>query len=562
MRMIDIKKEIQAGLSRACEKVGVHVSEATIPLDFSKELAFGDYSSSVALAFSKQMATNPLSLAQSIREHIDPSEFYTTSTSSPGFINFHLKPTFFAQMLSQIVEQSSSWGHTASRKDTVLLEHSSPNLFKPFHIGHLVNNAIGESLGRLLAAQGSHVISISYPSDISPGIAKAVWALRSLVTNTDELTVDHFGKAYAAGVKAYEENPEAKVEIDRITKDLYTKNNTSDFKLYEYGKAQSENYFKSQVKRLGSDFKAFIYESESEVEGKKIVIENTPRVFEISEGAYIYRGSKEGLFDNVFINSAGFATYLGKDIGLLSIKFDRYIFDTSITVTDIEQKPHFQLLKAAAHHIRPEWTEKSQFVHHGRLQFVGGKISSRYGNVPLLEDLFEIVRDKVHEKVAERLEKESDSYHKTLEMIAVAALKFSILRAAPGTNIVYDFERATSVEGDSGPYVQYTHARCVSLLQKAKEQGYASHAQALEPTELERLLCRFPDVVARAAAELQPHHIAHYILSIASAFNAWYATVPVLQGEHIDHKLAIVRATQVTIQNALTLLGIGAPEKM
>lgn len=555
---------IIASIQTRCAELGF--ADIAVSLEHPEILAHGDYATSVALALAKRAGKLPRAMADEIVAGLKmPTAVASVSVAGPGFINFTLKQDFFSDSLNVIQNKGARWGDGETRSGReVILEHSSPNLFKPFHIGHLVNNAIGESLVRLLTSQGAHVTRLSYPSDISPGIAKAVWALSQSLPNDGDLVAAQLGAAYAKGVQAYDSDEGAKREIDTITKELYEKQEGAHLKIYKEGINASLSYFKKKTSQLGSEFDGFIYESETEEVGKEIVKRETPRVFEISNGAYIFRGSAHGLFDNVFINSAGFATYLGKDIGLLEKKFTLYSFDTSITVTDIEQKPHFMLLKKSAELIKPEWAEKSLFIHHGRLQFSGGKVSSRFGNVPLLEDLIAEVEEKVYPRLQEGGRIGGDEIHAVLEQIAIAALKFSILRSAPGTNIMFDFEKSTAIEGDTGPYVQYAHARCSSLLEKAKELGIKPCALVKEHTsDLERTLYRFPEVVERAATELQPHYVAHFAVAVASLFNSWYAETQVLDaGADVPHKLAIVAATQITLRNALNLLGIKAPEKM
>ncbi len=559
-----MKEALKEAVLRALAAVGIEAVEAVI--ERPADIAHGDYATNAALRYAKQAGIPSRVLAGRLvgaLGAIDGVE--KVEIADPGFINFTLASRRVAAMLANACAEG--WGkNTANAGERILFEHSSPNLFKPFHIGHLVNNAIGESLVRLLRNSGAAVMAISYPSDISPGIAKAVWHLAKTASKEDEsIEAVGLGAAYAAGVQAYDADPAAKAEIDEVTRQLYTKQPGTYWTIYERGKRQSLDYFKTQTARLGSVFDGgFIFESESETRGVEIVKQHVPDVFTLSDGAYVFFGSKYGLFDNVFVNSAGFATYLGKDIGLLDLKFSRFEFDRSITITDIEQKPHFQLVQKAAEHINPAWTKQSVFLQHGRLQFIGGKISSRYGNVPLLEDLVAAVREKARDRAVEAGRVAQEDLHQTLEDIALAALKYSILRTSPGVNITFDFEAATSVEGDSGPYLQYTHARCVSLLEKGDKAGVeAALDEAYALPDLARHLLHFPEVCERAAREYEPHHVATFLAELAAAFNAWYAAEQILDGTHAAaHKLAVVQAVERTLKNGLWLLGIPAPERM
>lgn len=538
--------------------------EGEVTLEHPADLTHGDVSCNVAMVLAKKVGKNPRELAEEIvaacAAHDDIARI---EVAGPGFINIYLSDDFFTRQTQIVTEAGEAWGTNADGAGTkVLLEHSSPNLFKPFHIGHLVNNTLGEALVRIVRASGAEVTALSFPSDVSPGIAKAVWAVLDKKWQND-ITIENIGEAYVHGVTAYKEDETAKKEIDAINTSLYnSEKGTPEWEVYAAGREISLNYFKHITAKLGSEFDNLIFESESEQVGKVVVHEHTPKVFEESDGAIIFRGSQYGLFDNVFINSAGFGTYLTKDIGLLKIKFETYDFDTSITVTDIEQKHHFELVKKAAENITPEWSEKSNYIQHGRLELTTGKISSRSGNVPLAEDILATLTQRVSDRMHES-GREVDS--QVAEQVAVAAVKYAIARVGMGKNITFDMESSLSLEGDTGPYLQYTHARAQSILRKAAESDVTAQQErgGLMVTGVEKLLYRFPQVIARAAREYEPHYVANYLSELASAYNSWYAQEQVLDGgEAQSYKLALTAAVATTLKNGLWVLGIHAPDTM
>ena len=537
--------------------------ESEVILEHPSDLSYGDFSCNVAMMLAKKVGKNPRELAETIVANISKSDdVEKIEVAGAGFINFYLAPKFFTTQTEHIVRTGDQWGASSVRNGkTILLEHSSPNLFKPFHIGHLVNNTLGEALVRIIRTTGATVIPLSYPSDVSPGIAKAVWGILDKGWG-DDITIQKIGEAYVHGVAQYDEDETAKVRIDEINKVLYNKEEgTIEWDVYVKGKDISLEYFTNMTRKLGSEFKSFIFESEAEIKGKEIVTENTPKVFEESDGAIIFRGSEHGLFDNVFINSAGFGTYLAKDIGLLSIKFRKYTFDESVTVTDIEQKQHFQLVKKAAEFLNPEWAEKSLYIQHGRLELTSGKISSRKGNVPLAEDTIELVQQKALKRMEEN-EKVVDA--EVAQKIAVAAIKYAIARVGMGKNIIFDIEQALSLEGDTGPYLQYTYARARSILEKSEDESErVLERYDIEIGDVEKLLYRFPEVIERAANEYEPHYVANYLLELASAYNTWYAKEQILDGSDTEaYKIAITTAVATTLKNGLYLLGIEVPDKM
>jgi arginyl-tRNA synthetase len=514
------------------------------------------------MVLAKQVGENPRELAEKIVAAIPEHEdIATVEVAGPGFINFHLSESYFTRATNEALGSGEAWGRSAMYDGKhFLIEHSSPNLFKPFHIGHLVNNTLGESLVRLARFAGAKITVLSWPSDVSPGIAKAVWGAIDKGWQ-DDLTIERIGEAYAHGVARYEADETTKKEIDALNVTLYNHDTSApEWRVYENGRKLSLMYFESITQRLGSKFDGYIFESESEETGKKIIKEHTPGVFEESEGAIIFRGSEHGSYDSVFINSAGFGTYLAKDIGLLSQKFSSYTFDQSLTLTDIEQKHHFELVRAAAAQIDPDLTEKSKYLQHGRLRLTSGKISSRSGNVPLAEDILDTVKKRALERMVEN-DREADD--RVAERVATAAVKYAIARVGMGKNITFDLEESLSFEGNSGPYLQYTHARAQSILRKAESRKASDERGGLAVTEVERLLYRFPHVIERAVSEYEPHHVANYLSELASAYNSWYAAEQVLDGGEAEgYKLALNKAVATTLKNGLWLLGIEAPENM
>ena len=387
----EIKEVIKEIISQNENYSGFKLGDLNFEITYAREEKFGDWSSNVAMMLAGKLKTSPMEIAAEIAKILEVKKIDNVDkieVIAPGYINFYLAKKYFNEKIGDIIKLDKKWGETNDLTGKkYIFEHSSPNLFKPFHVGHLVNNSIGESLVRIIRKSGvESLTTLSFPSDISPGIAKTVWAIKEKKWE-NEMTISKIGEAYAFGSKEYEENEKSKEEINIINKILYLKEEPAELEIYKKGQQLSLDYFKEITERLGSKFDDLIFESESEEVGKEIVKENIPNIFRESEGAIIFPGSEHGLFDNVFINSQGFGTYLAKDIGLLKIKFDKFSFDKSITITDVEQREHFKLVKKAAELVNKEWSDKSEYIQHGRLNLLGIKISSRLGNVPLAQDL-------------------------------------------------------------------------------------------------------------------------------------------------------------------------------
>lgn len=530
------------------------------PVEIPKDLVHGDYTSNIALVLAKDLQKKPQEIARQIATHLQEKNIAHVkqiSAEGIGFINFSLAADFFALQLEAILTQQESWGKTSLYENkTILVEHSSPNLFKPFHIGHVMNNTIGESLVQLAHFSGAKVKTISFPSDISLGVAKALFIL--LEEKDIPLSIERLGGAYVRGTARYADDEAVQARVKEIADNLYAKKETPELALYEACKKINIEYFEKVIARLGSHFDGYIYESEAGVVGTEIVKAYTPRVFTESEGAVVYvpEESRKDINTAVFINSQGNPTYEAKDIGLLKMKFETYHPDISLFVTDVEQISHFQVVLAAAEHIQKEWVEKSVHVPHGRMSFKGQKMSSRLGGVPIAEELVAAVGDEVRERSPE-------STPETMDAIAIAAIKFSILRAAAGKNINFDPEVSLSFEGDSGPYLQYATVRAQTVLAKAEKFPNAALPEGWQTTLVEKTLLHFPYIVERAITTWSPHHVVSYLLELSQAFNSWYGNTKIIDDTaESEYKLAITKAFAVTMRNGLKLLGITVPEKM
>lgn len=552
-------REIRNALAEALEKEGI--SGAVIPLEHTDDFAHGDFASSVALAYSKQLSTNPRALAEKLVASLGRIEGVSKiEIAGPGFINFTLNAKYLFDMLENGRSHGEKWGSGISLANKkVMVEYTDPNPFKAFHIGHLMSNAIGESIARLKEAAGAEVIRANYQGDVGVHIACAIWGIRKLGIHPE--SADEFGKAYAAGATAYKEDPVAKEEIDIINKKVYDRSDAEINTLYDAGRKESLAAFEKLYAILGTKFDHYFFESETGPKGKDIVLAHA-EIFPLSDGARVFKGEEHGLHTRVFLNSQGLPTYEAKELGLEKLKDELYPDATTFfIVTANEVVDYFRVVKKAMEHVFPDIAAKLVHIAHGLMKLPEGKMSSRTGNVitgeSLLNDLTEVARDHAADSRAEDKEK-------LAQEVAVAAIKFQILKGGTSKDIVFEREHALSVEGDSGPYLQYTHARTHAILEKAKEVGISVAFDAgAEAPELARLIYRFHDTVQRAGEELEPHHVANYLISVAAAFNSWYAQEQILDGTPAAaHKVALTDITRLTLKNGLWLLGIPAPEKV
>ncbi len=571
-----MEEKIKKLIKDALENLSIEVGD--LKLEHPADLKMGDYSTNVAMAVAKNVGTNPKALAEKILTEIlrlnQDKYIEKAEVAGPGFINFYLSRKFFGNSIEEIVNQAGSVGKNESLKDKqIMVEHTHPNPFKPFHIGHLMTNAIGESISRILRHAGAEVFEANYQGDVGLHVAKAIWGLQEnekLQEKKDSHMTQaaNIGRAYARGAEMYENDPKIKKEIDEINKKVYGKSDKNINEIYEWGFRATMDAFEDLYKILGTKFDFYFLESQMAVVGEKIVRANKGKVFEESDGAIVFKAEKHDpkLHTRVFITSQGLPTYETKELGLTEEKFRTLPkMDLSLITTANEQVDYMRVVAKAISLINPEHAAKMKHVTHGMMRFVGGKMSSRKGNVVTGESLLNDVRDAILEKMTDR-EFSNEEREKVAASVAVAAIKYSILKQSTGGDIIYDLESSISFEGDSGPYLQYSYARANSILEKAQKENILPdpHAFPAEVFEVEKLLYRFPEIVLKSANDYEPHYIANYLIEVARAFNSFYGNVVVVSKEDktSPYKVALTYAFSFVMLAGLSLLGIAAPKKM
>lgn len=551
-------------LEKASQKAGI--TAPNINPDHPADISHGDFSSNVAMVHAKALKISPKVLADKIVAEINsdlPNIVESVSAAGPGFINFKIKDEFFAKEILNISKDLENFGKI--KKDSgkqIMVEYTDPNPFKVFHIGHLMANTIGESLSRLVEFSGAKVIRACYQGDVGLHVAKTIWAIQKGGNYKDD--INYLGSMYVLGSNEYDTNEQSKKEITDVNKKIFEKSDPEINKIYDAGRKLSLDYFDTIYAKLGTKFNNFFFESEVADDGKKIVNEFLKKnIFEQSEGAIVFPGEKYGEHTRVFINSQGLPTYEAKELGLTKKKFELYPeLSESIVVTANEQSAYFKVLMACINAIYPVIGSKMKHLSHGLLRPSSGKMSSRKGNIVAADDLISEFESLVVEKTKDR-DFGMDEKDEINNQVAIAGLKYTILRQAIGGDIIYDPNKAVSFEGDSGPYLQYATVRAQAILNKAGELGLPETL----PTKvelLEKMLVRFPEIIERARSEYAPHHIITYLTELSSAFNSYYA-----HNQIIDEKdpISVYRVTLTkvfvqTMKNGLWVLGIKVPKKM
>lgn len=564
LHMFYIPEYLQSVISLAALRVGISVRPEDVSVEVPADMAHGDYATNIALASAKEAGKNPRELGAEIAAHMADTDsegmVADVSVAGPGFINITLAKSVILSRLIHAMEEKYGYADEKTG-ETVVVEYTDPNPFKPFHIGHLMTNIIGESLARLLEAEGDTVVRMNYQGDVGLHIAKALYGMKELGVSPDD--IEGIGKAYAYGNTAYEDDAEAKVAIETLNEHVYARDDEVLNALYDAGRTTSLAHFEELYQKLGTVFDAYVFESETWKKGKDAVEVHVGDVFAESDGAIVYHGEDEGLHTRVFINAKGLPTYEAKDIGLAMVKIEKYPeAKTYYTITAEEQTDYFKVVFAALAKMDPKADDRFSHIAHGMMRLSDGKMSSRKGNVITGESLLEEVTARAAEKLKEN---GVDDDGNIANMVAVAALKYGVLRGEAGRDIVYNPEQWLSFEGASGPYVQYTATRAASVVAKAKEAGIAPSLSGAtdEIDELERLIARFPEDVREAARLRMPHKIATVITNIAQAFNAYYAQTPIVSdAPEAPYRVALAKTTASTLESGLSLLGISVPERM
>lgn len=562
----NVTKEAITGVQRKHSWADLAVGDVIIEKPDNSE--FGDYAVNIAFSLAKQLRMPPGEVAGVLADELEknlPPEIDEIEVAG-GYINFFLSPAYLQKQLLDIAGKKDFGAGDDLVGKKVMVEFTDPNAFKVFHIGHLMSNTIGESIARLFEFAGAEVVRACYPSDIGLNTAKAIWGVihdRANYPKTDDPLsekVAFLGRAYVAGTQAYEEDESAKEEIKKINEKLFAKSDPELNDIYKEGRQWSLDHFEEIYKKLGTKFDLYIYESEMSSKGEAIVREFLKKgVFEESEGAIVFKGDKFGLHTRVFISSQGLPTYEAKELGLNKEKFEKIPdLAKSIIVTANEQNDYFKVVLKAMESVYPDIAAKTEHISHGMMRFTQGKMSSRKGNVINAEAMINQTKEELKKKETDG----SQLSEEGREAIAVGAIKYSILKQSPGHDIIFDFEKSLSVEGDSGPYLQYTYARLNNIVTKAGEQSGEPELKDLtEKSELNILkeLLEFPEVAAESGRNVAPQYVVQYLHKLATLANRFYENVHVLKDEDQGRRsarLMLVSATASVLGRGMGLLGM------
>lgn len=569
-----IKLDIAKKINQVLKKNLVKASDLVYPTNPE----FGDLSLP-CFELGKILKKAPVQTAEWLLSELAKLEIYTLKVVGP-YLNFTLnKGKLTKNIIQEIIKENENFGeNNIGKGKKIIVEFAHPNTHKAFHIGHLRNIITGESIVRILEANGYKIIRANFQGDIGLHIAKCLWGVKDFkdeykkVLKSDVSQKATFlGKAYAHGSNNFESNEEVKKEIIELNKKIYLQDKSIK-KLYQETRQWSLDYFNRIYKRVKTKFDRLYFESEVFASGKKIVLENFKKgIFKKSEGAIIFEGEKYGLHNRVFINSEGNPTYEAKDMGLAKIQFKEYGPIKIIHVVAPEQSEYFKVVFKALELIMPKSKGREVHLAYGWVKLKEGKMSSRTGEVVLGEWLLDEVKTRIAEIAKKNLKLQGAEKEISLEKIGLAAVKYSILKNGLAKEISFDLNESISLSGSSGPYLQYTYARIRSIIRKSKlkKQDISNKTQFDKLSDKKESLlilkiAKYPEIVEKAGINYEPSEIAKYLFELTQEFNDYYHSVSVLQAnEEIKNaRLALIDAISQVIYNGLNLLGIETLEEM
>ena len=569
MKIVDNLKKI---VSEAGQKLELPIIEDEIKIEHPADINFGDYSTNIALVLAKEIKSNPRELAEKIKNEIEKCEFIEkVEVAGAGFINFYLKPEYLikeAEKINYDIEFRNELAETGKGK-TMMLDYSAPNIAKPFGIGHLRSTNIGQAIYNIYKVLGWTCIGDNHIGDWGTQYGKLVAAIKKWgEKDLDKMTIDDLEKLY---IKFHKEAETDEKLIDE-GREYFSKLENGDEevrKIWQKCIDISLLEFERVYQMLGVHIDFIHGESFYE----KMLPEITQKIIDKgitkkSEGAIIVE--LEGMSPAMLTKSNETTTYFTRDMATIKYRLDTWQPDLIVYEVGVDQQLHFRQVFETAKLMG--WWPKNGMVHvaHGLIRWPTGKFSTRKGDTIHLSDVIEKATDeakKIADKTSVNKELTATEKEEMIKAVAIGAIKFSDLASDPRKDVIFDWDKIMSLDGDSGPYLQYTYARCKSVLNKTtiKEQKNIENLpENINEDEMALLkeFYRFEEKIVEAANRYSPSVIAEYILGVARKYNEFYAKNRIIDQKEEVFRIFLTRTTTSIIETGLDLLGIETVEKM
>lgn len=575
---------------------GIEQEAGSIQLQDTRKEFAGDYTL-VVFPYVKQARKSPEAVAAELGEAVKQSLGEVSGYNVvKGFLNFEIGDQYWAQFIAERAWESR-YGLTDAGADEkpVVVEYSSPNTNKPLHLGHIRNNLLGWSVSRLLEATGANVKKVNLVNDRGIHICKSMLAWQRYgggeTPESSGMKGDHLvGKYYVEFDKHYKEEVkrlmESGMEEEQAKREApIMQEAQAMLKRWEEGDAEVRGLwekmngwvykgFDETYERLGVGFDKIYYESNTYLLGKELVQRGLDMgvLFRKEDGSVWCDLTGDGLDQKLLLRRDGTSVYMTQDLGTALLRHKDFGAERLIYVVGNEQDYHFKVLKLILGKLGFEWADKVYHLSYGMVELPSGKMKSREGTVVDADDLIDEMERTAEEMSRERGKNDEltpDEQRHLYHILALGALKYFILKVDPTKNMLFNPAESIDFNGNTGPFIQYTHARIRSIVRKAGEGSGQWKAGGVQLNEKERAVVKtlhaLPETLRQASAAYSPAMVANYAYDLAKAFNSFYQDTPILKEENTELKqlrIALCQFVANALKNTMDILGIEVPERM
>ena len=594
--MLRIQNSISASISLGLRQL-FSIEANDISLQETKKEFEGTFTC-VVFPYTKQAGIAPPMIAQKLGEFVQVNNEYVDQFQVvQGFLNLSLKEETWVSILAECLADSNAF-QLAPKNEKVLIEYSSPNTNKPLHLGHLRNNFLGYSVAQIMKAAGYEVIKSNLVNDRGIHICKSMLAYQLFgqgeTPETSGMKGDHLvGKYYVAFDKAYKEEIEA-LKIAGRTEDqakaeapillqaqamllAWEQQDPEVLSLWERMNSWVFAGFEKSYAQMGVDFDKIYRESNTYLLGKKLVDEGLTQgvFFQKPDGSVWINLEAEGLDEKLVLRKDGTSVYITQDMGTAQLKYADFGADKSIYVVGNEQDYHFEVLFHILKKLNKPYSTGNFHLSYGMVDLPSGKMKSREGTVVDADDLMAEMVQTAKERTMELGKIDGFSVAESNELfnqLGMGALKYFLLKVDPKKRMLFNPAESIDFQGNTGPFIQYTHARIKSIVRKAAELNISNEwtedqsiTLATAEQELVYLIAQYKLKIEEAASQLAPSVIAQYVYDLAKQFNKFYNELSIINEEDKTKqkiRLSLVEMTGKTIRQAALLLGVIVPERM
>lgn len=574
--MLNFKEEIAKLIAQQVE--GLELAEIQDMIEVPQDSKMGDYAFP-CFKLARTLRKAPPLIAKGIAEGINDAELFEKVEQVNAYVNMFIsKEAFVKETVEEVIKAGDEFGKTnIGEKKPVIVEYSSPNIAKPFHIGHIRSTVIGNSLYKIYDAMGYDVIRINHLGDYGTQFGKMICAYRHWGNKEDVINepIKTLLEYYTKFHVEVEEHP----ELDDEARAIFTKleqGEPEEVELWQWFRDESLKEFTRVYDMLDISFDSYAGESFYSDKMPRFVNELKEKgLLKESRGAQIVDLEAEGLGAALITKSDGSTLYITRDIAAAVYRKETYDFVKNIYVVASQQNLHFQQWFKILEKMGYEWSKDCVHIPFGLVSLAEGTMSTRHGRVVFLEDVLNKAVEKTKEIIREKNPEATEEYvDEVAKAVGIGAVVFQELSNNRIKDYVFNWDKVLNFDGETGPYVQYTHARCASVLRRAgddivaKAKDLASidykYLTSESAYDLAKLLYKFPAVVVDAGEKYEPSIVTRHIVDMAQGFNRFYHDEHILTDNEDEKvaKVALVLAAKEAIKNGLALLGMKAPERM